>query len=537
MRTGRARILLAAILLAAALTRLPGLDRWPPPIHQDEASNGVDGWSLLATGADRSGRAWPVFLEGFGAGDNRTSLYAILTIPGIAILGPGVASARLPAALAGIWTVAACYLFVRRIRGGGAALASACLLALAPWAIVLSRFGHEASLTPAFLVTALWLLSRDARGSAISARRAVAGGFALAAGLYSYPSARAFLPIASLALLVPGFPLRGDRSNRYWIAAAIAACLPLAIASAAHPDRLLARTQAASVLTNVQPLGSALLLVGWQYLRHFAPGFLFLSGDGSALHSPAGMGELLWIEALLLPVGVTLAIRRRDPWDRFFVLWLLLYPIASASSLGDRPEYVPHSLRAAVGLPVFQILSGSGMVWGISRLRGRSARLVIAAVLLLVAINAALFGARFAGAHARAVAPLYHTADARAIERVARERQAGEIVAIDAVGNPQAYVYAILFGLQTPEAYQREEREVLQTETFHRVRRSGEILYIHSPQDAEDFAPLLAGRVWAIVPPGGLDAGRLVETFGYEGDEPGVEIRLLDLPAAEPQRR
>lgn len=538
MEARRTRILLAAILVIAAIARLPGLDRWPPAIHQDEVSNGVDAWSLLTTGADRAGRIWPVFLEGFGTGDNRTSLYAFLAIPGTALLGPGVIATRLPAALVGIWTVAVCYLFVRRIRGTQMALASAFLMALSPWGIVLSRFGHEASITPAFLITGLWLLSPGPAGPPVSWKRAATAGIVLGAGLYTYPSARLFLPVCSAALLLIRFGLRRDRSILPALIAALAAAIPLIVASASHPERLLSRAEAASLFSNVQPLGSALLLAAKQYAAHFMPGFLILHGDGNPLHSPAGMGQLLWIEAAALPIGVAVAIRRRDRWDRSMLLWLLLYPIASATTLGDRPEFVPHSLRAAVGLPVFQILSATGIVWLAGRLREWRARLLLGvACLLLVAANAGLLAARFAGPHSRSVAHLYHTTDVRAIERVARERRPGEMVAIDATSNPQVYVYSILFGLQTPAAYQTAEREVVQTETFHLVRRSGNIFYIHTPGDAEAFRPLLRGRVWAIVPPGGLGAGQVVERLHGDAGDPGLEVRLLELPASPPQRR
>ncbi len=170
---------LAAVLivLVALALRLPGLDHLPPAIHQDEASNVVDGWSLLQDGVDRAGRVWPVFLEGFGKGDNRTSLYAVLTIPAVALLGPGAPAARLPAALIGVWTVLALYLFTRRVRGDGAALWAAGLLAVNPWHVYLSRFGHEASLTPAFLITALWLVGgTDTNATPSNPRRRPFGG-------------------------------------------------------------------------------------------------------------------------------------------------------------------------------------------------------------------------------------------------------------------------------------------------------------------------------------------------------------------------
>ena len=74
------------------------------PRHGEVKING-----LLMTGADRAGRTWPVFLEGFGAGDNRTALYAALAIPAVAALGPGTAATRAPAALVGALTVLAVF--------------------------------------------------------------------------------------------------------------------------------------------------------------------------------------------------------------------------------------------------------------------------------------------------------------------------------------------------------------------------------------------------------------------------------------------
>ncbi|MBD3160621.1 MAG: hypothetical protein GF346_00675, partial [Candidatus Eisenbacteria bacterium] len=219
--------LAVAILLLACLLRFPGLDRWPAPIHQDEASNGVDAWSLATTGADRAGRVWPVFLQGFGDGDNRTSLYALLMIPFVAGLGPGTAATRLPAAAVGAATVLALFLFLRRIRGTGTAAWGAALLAVNPWHVALSRFGHEASLTPAFLVTALWLLAPDREERPASRARWAGAGIVLALGLYSYPSARMFLPaVLAAAILLRAVPAGGSRRG-ILAAALVAGALPL----------------------------------------------------------------------------------------------------------------------------------------------------------------------------------------------------------------------------------------------------------------------------------------------------------------------
>jgi 4-amino-4-deoxy-L-arabinose transferase-like glycosyltransferase len=519
----------AAILLFALMLRLPGLDRWPPAIHQDEVSNGVDAWSLMTTGADRAGRVWPVFLEGFGAGDNRTSLYAILAIPGTALFGPGTTSTRLPAALLGAWTVLATFLFVRRIRNERAASIAAILLAISPWHIYLSRFGHEASITPAFLVTALWLVA--------SGRWRIAG-LVLGAGLYTYPSYRLFAPVMVGVCAAAGFGPKRERAGRWFLLFLVFAAVPLIVAGVAHPDRLLARARFTSVLGNVEPFGAAVGLLLKQYASHYLPDFLFLHGDGNPLHSPAGLGELAWPLVVALPAGLWIAARRRDAWDRLILAWFLLYPIASAGSLGDRPEYVPHALRAAVGLPVFEILGGGGIDAALRWLRRRGARICLAVLLGAAgAGNLIVFATAFTGGYARAVEPLYHSAYVRAIRFAAAREVASETIVMSAESNPQAYVYSILYGLQTPRAYQTEEKVVTQTETFHLVHRSGRILYIHDSRDAEAARPLLTGRLLAIVPPGEMRAGRLLATFPYADGSPGLEVRAVELTGEDPHRR
>jgi 4-amino-4-deoxy-L-arabinose transferase-like glycosyltransferase len=528
-RPARSWILPVAIVLVALALRLPGITRWPPAIHQDEASNGVDGWSILTTGADRAGRVAPVFLEGFGAGDNRTSLYAWLTIPGIALFGPGPFATRLPAALAGTWTALATFLLIRRLRGTMSAACAALLIAATPWSIYLSRFGHEASLTPAFLVTALLLASG-------SRPRWIAAGLVLAAGLYSYPSYRLFLPVlVAAAWIARAEPRPRDRAGWGRLAIAFAAgCVPLGIATLAHPDRLFARGASASAFGNL-PIVVAIRVFAWQYLEHFLPRFLFLRGDGNPLHSPAGMGELLRPEILSLPLGIILAVRRRDGWDRLFLAWLLVSPLASALSLGDRAEYVPHSLRAAVALPVFEILSAQGIASAYRFLAARRARLTFSGLgvwWLACGVNLILFLIAFTGPYARSVEPLYHAADVRAIRYLAANRSRFASAVIRAGENdPQIYVYSLLLGLQTPREYQRVEKVVTQTETFHLVRRAGPLFYIHEPADLDrDRAWIGSGTIWALVEPGQLRSGRLLATFPFGDGTPGVEVRELEIP-------
>ncbi|MBK8271252.1 MAG: hypothetical protein IPK83_24210, partial [Planctomycetes bacterium] len=116
LRNG-AHLVLLIVLVTAALLRLPGLNHLPPPLNQDEASRLYDAWSLLETGTDRHGDAWPMFLKSFGEGDYTASLTTILTIPFVSMLGPTQWAVRLPDALCGVVTIWLVFLLIRRMIG------------------------------------------------------------------------------------------------------------------------------------------------------------------------------------------------------------------------------------------------------------------------------------------------------------------------------------------------------------------------------------------------------------------------------------
>jgi len=524
-------VLPIGLILLALVLRLPGLDRWPPPLHQDEASNIVDAWSLLDDGMDRAGRVWPVFLQGFGEGDNRTSLYAILSIPGIALFGPGAVASRLPAALCGAWTVLAVFLFVRRIRGTPAGACAAVLLALNPWHLYLSRFGHEASLTPCFLVTALWLIAEDDSARHPLTKRScfrwALAGLVLAAGLYSYSSFRLFLPLLAAGTLIARAGPRIGRRGLIMAAVIALGALPLLVASLAQPLRLFARVSVVSVLGNVEPLGAALLLIAKQYLAHFSPVFLFMRGDGNPLQSPPG-GELLWAELPCIAFGLAILLRRRDRWDRLLLVWLLLYPAASAPALGDMPEYVPHSLRAAVGLPVFQILGGIGLAAGVGRIAGSkraAARGIVPLYGTGLLANFVLVAVAFTGGYARSVAPRYHALHPAAMTYLAENRNLYDAALTSCSDNTQAYIYAILHGPITPRDYRLGGKEIDESFAFHLVRRVENFYFIHDAEDVRRFNASVRGRVWVLAPVIETSGGRVVKTFTYPDGSPGLEIR------------
>jgi hypothetical protein len=378
--------LLVAVLALTATTRLIGLASNPPALIPDEASNAYDAYCLLETGRDRWGVAHPLHLEAFGKGDYRPALYAYVVAPFVALLGPERLdlAVRLPAALWGIGTVAGLYALVSRVGDRRTAFWAALFLALSPWHLRISRFGHESALTPGFVILALLLLARAGwplRGShrcgtsaGVRNRWMVVFGALVGLSFYTYASMWLFMPAMLLAgafiyrHAVLGSPSAaassGDvarsRPHRPLLAAVIAFLIviaPLAWTTGAHWAQVSGRARHASLFQPGVSVGHSLARAAVQYATHYGPTWLFTRGDRSALSPLPGVGQINWYLLPLLPLGlITMWRQRRENRAYLVVLaWLLLYPLASALA-----QDAPHGNRAACGIGVFEWIAAVG---------------------------------------------------------------------------------------------------------------------------------------------------------------------------------
>jgi hypothetical protein len=136
----------AMILLIGIYARVWEFDSLPPGLNQDEASSGVDAYSLYRYGVDRNDISFPVHFVAWGSGQN--ALYAYALIPGIAVGGLTTFTVRLPMLLAGILSLPLAYFIGLRMLGRTPALLGMFLLAICPWHILLSRWGLESNFLP-----------------------------------------------------------------------------------------------------------------------------------------------------------------------------------------------------------------------------------------------------------------------------------------------------------------------------------------------------------------------------------------------------
>jgi 4-amino-4-deoxy-L-arabinose transferase-like glycosyltransferase len=448
------------MLAVAALFRLPLLDRLPNGFFLDEASRGYDAYSLLLTGADQYGARWPLFGEGLD--DYTPTLYTLLVMPSVALLGLTETAVRLPAALVGTLTAWTVFLCGRALVGPTAGLVVAGLVAISPWHVLPSRTGAEWVLLPFFVTCGLWLLLR---GRTHGPSLLVAGGV-LGIGLYSYAFARLLIP-----LLVLGFGVLWWRELRARWRWAVGGALMLAIL--AVPLVQFGLTPAGQArLQAVVPFdryrGLSLIPYGLaNFASYFEPEFLIWGSEPTHHHRLAGFGPVLWVMVPLVLAGVVGIARTPSRASLYLVWWIVAAPVSAAL---HRESPSSALLLGAVGS--WQLLAGLGVVrlltWEGAR---RSLIQVLMGGLLLGSVLTAVLAARaLFQEYPRYAAQdwLYGSRDAIAFLEAQRGQYDGVLVS-DRLATP--HILVLFYARVDPSTYHEHPIHVRQPN----VRSRGEI--------------------------------------------------------------
>ncbi|MBM4079466.1 MAG: phospholipid carrier-dependent glycosyltransferase [Planctomycetes bacterium] len=446
---------LIAILALAGLLRLVWLDGAPPGFNQDEASNGYDAYCFLKTGRDRHGDWLPVTLKAFSDKvDHRSPVYAYLSVPSVWAFGLTHFGTRFPAALLGTVTVGLTFLLGRTLLGARGGLAAAALLAVSPWHIFMSRFAHEPSVVPFFLVAALCCLLRGT-----ASRGYLLAGAALAALLlYNYPVTRLFGPVLLLAYAVVFRREVKERKRAFGVALAlfVLLVLPLAYKTATLYASVQGRFHQISIFD--EPFPKCVVLFALNYLSHFAPSFLF--GRGGVVE-----GDFVKIAYLpMLPVmlvGLWECVRQRQPSHQLLLAWLLAFPLAA--SLTYPYVAAPSALRPIVAIPLFELLAALGFERCLGEAPAAAWRKLVAGLLALaLAASAFFFVAHYLFVYPRHPAPGFQYGFRQALQYVAAVQGNYDKVFITDKAN-QPHIFVLFYGQYDPRTYQTErvEREYL----------------------------------------------------------------------------
>jgi 4-amino-4-deoxy-L-arabinose transferase-like glycosyltransferase len=386
----RKYILLGLITLLAFFLRFNQVTSNPPALNWDEVSIGYNSYSILKTGRDEWNQPWPVHFKAFGEYKLPVQIYA--SIPGIAVFGLNELGMRITPVVYGTATVVLLYfLAIELFEVEAVGLIAAFLLAISPWHIQLTRASFESSFSVFWVFLGLLLVLRSLSAknfkfkiSNLKLWYLIGGALAFAVSIYTYNSARVFAPlflvflfwyfrkwllankktvaIASIVFLITMIPLvhfivQTGGNSRYKL-----------VSITDDPGLIPRLDQARNTSTLPHSLNVLInnrytyvsFYFAENYLEHFSPQFLFLTGAPHHQQAVQNQGELYLFQLPLVLAGLYFMYKKKLKYGWLVIAWILI-AIIPVSTTNDT---IPNALRTVIANPMYQIISALGAYFG-----------------------------------------------------------------------------------------------------------------------------------------------------------------------------
>lgn len=378
------KISLLGIIILASLLRFVDLNHLPISLFGDEVDIGYQAYSILETGKDYLGNSFPVYFQSLTEWRMPALVYA--SVPMVYLFGLTPFAIRILPALFGVINIIQIFLFARllfqenKISGNLIGLLSAFVLAITPWHIHFSRAGFDVTFQIFVILLGLSLLIRSAGKNILF----FVSLSILALSVYVYPTSVIFTPLITLALIII-YRILPDFSKKIQI---LILLIPLLLVISPFIinylsgvssnrfsginifsdqkiiDRVITTRTEPWVSGNPvekyfhnKPFAFASAFIS-NYLKSFSTQFLFLTGDPNYRHSISNYGQLLWVTAPFLFIGLaTLINSLKKPRNQFILLWLLLSPITAATTVDGGT----HATRLFVMLAPLVIITALGV--------------------------------------------------------------------------------------------------------------------------------------------------------------------------------
>ncbi len=361
-------IILVAVITLGFLVRIISLESFPAGLNADEAAIGYNAWSLINTGKDEHGARWPLVFRSFD--DYKPPIYFYLVLPFVYFLDLTVLAVRLPSAIMGTISIWLVYQLAQRLfkKNYYPSIIATLVFATSPWAIHFSRGGWEVNAALFFVLLGIYGFLKSLKNS----KFIYLFVFSFAISLYTYHSARLISPFLALALITLYWrPLRG--SNPTWqsvkiknivisFTLGVIVCIPLISQMLSKEGQ--SRFTGVSVFSDSGPLWQALeyrrahgetiynrlvhnqylsygLRFTKNYLSHYSPRFLFITGDEIARSKVPGMGQFYIFLAPLYLLGIYFLLQAKNKFAKFTLVWFLVAPLAASLTFQS-----PHALRS-----------------------------------------------------------------------------------------------------------------------------------------------------------------------------------------------
>jgi hypothetical protein len=227
------------------------------------------------------------------------------------------------------------------------------LMVFSPWHVHYSRAGFESG-----MALSLVLLGMAFFYYWLSHKKWIWGGLAvtgLVAALYTYHSAKIFLPVFGLSLLAIHYRMLVARWKQVISYGLLALVLLVPLGYDSFFRAGAQRAQQTTILFSQASASEKAFTIGQNFLQHLTPQFLLMGQTTTFRHGDGVWGVLLPLTLLLVAVGIFSRAYRKI--SLFGLLWVVAGLLAPAVGFE-----IPHSNRALLALPGFLWLAVVGFL-------------------------------------------------------------------------------------------------------------------------------------------------------------------------------
>ena len=366
-----AKYLIILIAFLSLIINFYNISNVPPSLSWDEASVGYDAWSIVMNGKDQWSEAFPVAFQSFG--EIKYPFHIYTTSAFIKFFGA--------------INVVILFFLTRFItKNEKLALLTSLLLVICPWFINFSRVNWETNFALAFFLTGLLIFFH---GIEKSPKIIPLAFIFFGLDLYTYNAAKLFIPIFVIFLCIIYCK---ELFKNLWISSASVFIFVLILCFGFLNPKLSGLTRFQQVSFNDELVKKTITykitknhyigrgeIVFKNYLSHFNPQFLFISGDINPRHSSQLTGELYWSDLLLLPLGLLALFKLRKKYGYLIIVWFFLAPLP-ASIVNE----VPHASRSMFALGGWQIVSSFGIYYLLRKIHKNFRKIVILLLALFI---------------------------------------------------------------------------------------------------------------------------------------------------------
>jgi 4-amino-4-deoxy-L-arabinose transferase-like glycosyltransferase len=364
------------IIIIASSLRIFQLGLIPQSMSDDEVRLVYNAYSVWKTGKDITGRVLPFAFVVDGYAFNPVPIY--ITAPFVGIFGLSMFTGRLPFALAGVGTIICLYILsLKLLNYRTVALLSAFLLSISVWHLQLSRFAYEGGMALFFYFLGITLFIYHKKYSYLYLVLSLIVFFL---AFFSYSGTKLiFIPLIAILTWYKASELKKKQIwmivaficfifGFYFLMSKTQGAAQYGTYQFFFQDRI-----ASSNAVELERRASTAPLVlktlyhnkytYWvkifidHYSYAFSPQYLFISQEGSGIFSIWFRGQLFYIDAPLLILGLFYIFLKKRKEFILLIILTLIAPIPSG--IGASPY--TYTIRSCLLLLPFMIFTASGI--------------------------------------------------------------------------------------------------------------------------------------------------------------------------------